>query len=242
MTQLTSYVCCFGDLYPKKHQHIFNQQNIMLGGSSLDEDRKQTLKNAGYILDDDGENISHLNEHFGDLTGMYWVWKNSDAEWPAMAQYRRFWEEPNVMAVVPFNDKTIYMPQPQPWTSVMDQYLQYHGSYGIDRLYEYSLREETKLTHDQVHSLHHVFTMYPYNMLFCHKDLFDKVCTVLFEILFDIYDQQMIQYINETIKTDPYQKRLPAFLTERLLSILYINKKYFFGKDIETKQVDMRWI
>jgi hypothetical protein len=242
MTQLTSYVCCFGDLHPKIHQPNLNQQNIMLGGAFLEENTKQSLRTAGYILDDQGDNISQLNPHFGDLTGMYWVWKNSDVEWPAMAQYRRFWLEHRIAEVLPFNEKTIYIPQPQTWQSVMSHYVEHHGSYGINRLFEHALREDTKLMHDHVYSLHHIYTMHPYNMLFCHKDLFDKVCTVLFEILFDIYDQNMVDYIEETVKTDPYQKRLPAFLTERLLSILYVNKKYFFGQDIETKVVEMVWI
>jgi len=45
-------------------------------GQNSDEDFKWLCENM--IGDDTGENISHLNRYFNELTGIYWAWKNYD--------------------------------------------------------------------------------------------------------------------------------------------------------------------
>ena len=45
----------------------------------------------GYTGDDTGDNISDLNEFYGELTGIYWVWKNEqDADIVGICHYRRY--------------------------------------------------------------------------------------------------------------------------------------------------------
>ena len=49
-----------------------------------------------WLTDNFGNNISKLNKHFGEATGMYWVWKNymknfDQDDWIGFCQYRRLW-------------------------------------------------------------------------------------------------------------------------------------------------------
>ena len=43
----------------------------------------------GYQKDNEGKNISKKNPFFCELTGLYWAWKNLDAEYIGLAHYRR---------------------------------------------------------------------------------------------------------------------------------------------------------
>ena len=45
-------------------------------------------KDLGYQKDNTGDNISKKNPFFCELTGLYWAWKNLDADYIGLAHYR----------------------------------------------------------------------------------------------------------------------------------------------------------
>ena len=43
----------------------------------------------GMTCDNTGDNISQLNAQYSELTGLYWMWKNCDADYQGLVHYRR---------------------------------------------------------------------------------------------------------------------------------------------------------
>ncbi|NOR73556.1 MAG: DUF4422 domain-containing protein [Draconibacterium sp.] len=74
------------------HEHYFP---IWVGKNGQPE-------NSIFLGDDTGENISDKNEYYSELTGLYWVWKNTKSEIVGSCHYRRYFtfpEEPLIYRI-----------------------------------------------------------------------------------------------------------------------------------------------
>ena len=60
-------------------------------------------ENLGYQVDNNGENISNKNSTFCELTGLYWAWKNLDADYIGLCHYRRHF---TCKKLIPFSEDT----------------------------------------------------------------------------------------------------------------------------------------
>ena len=49
--------------------------------------------NYGYLSDDTGDNISYKNDNYSEMTGFYWMCKNSDADIIGLCHYRRYFSK-----------------------------------------------------------------------------------------------------------------------------------------------------
>ena len=83
----------------------------MLGAFNLDPEYKTNLTNQGYYFDDTGDNISNLNQWLGDLTGLYWIWKNTSDEFVGTNQYRRYYIDEH-LSTLTFDPKILYISTP----------------------------------------------------------------------------------------------------------------------------------
>ena len=49
-----------------------------------------------WLTEKEGNNISALNKHYGETSGLYWIWKNklkglNDNDWIGTCHYRKLW-------------------------------------------------------------------------------------------------------------------------------------------------------
>lgn len=192
--------------------------------------------NLGILGDNTGDNISELNKSFCELTALYWMWKNSDADILGLAHYRRYFSSDNPDFNIQFNNLAII--NPDMIASTEDRFIYiaeptklYYKKFKIN--FSVSMKKQYELNHfkkdwDIVRNI--LLKKYPdykealidtenkkkisfFNMMVTDRKTFNNYCEWLFDILFEC---------NVNINVDsynPYQKRLFGFLSERLLNI-----------------------
>ena len=200
--------------------------------------------------DNTGNNISIKNDSYCELTGLYWLWKNVEAENYGLFHYRRFLDLKNK-----YNTKNFIYPSIlniNDWSSrlvdsLMDTYdiilpkktifdLNIHDYYKkkhiindldivvdiIKRDYpQYSSACDKALSNNEC---------YFCNMFIMKKDIFNEYCTWLFDILNKAEEKIIYKGRNS------YQRRVFGFLSERMLNI-FIQYKIDTNPNIRIKEV-----
>lgn len=225
------YCVCFPDHEPRKQQK--NQINIMCNAHGMPEEYRETLTRKGFVFDDTGENISELNWAFGDLTATYWIWKNSTYDIVGTSQYRRFWHRS--VENMKFRKNTLYVQDPVCLgESLKDQYTRWCGTLGITILDDLSERKEIPLTREMLDKTYSIDYLHSCNMFIAHRDVYDRFCEILFDIVFRVYHEMDDNLLDLDVK----QQRMPAYLAERIVMALIVNKEHFFS---ELDIVPVKW-
>lgn len=198
--------------------------------------------------DDDGENISHKNANYCELTAIYWAWKNLKTDIIGLCHYRRYFN---------FNDLNIKIVRTKHITldelelvEVKKELIEgLMSKYDIivskPVVYPYSLSVDYKVAHisEDFEILSSVikqkfkdyFTtwervakysnkLHPYNMFICNSKLFNQYVEWLFSILFEVEKKVKISSYE-------YQSRIFGFMSERLME-LYIQHNNLKIKEI----------
>lgn len=155
-------------------------------GSSLHEP-------IGYARDNDGENISDKNPYFCELTGLYWAWKNLDADAVGLAHYRRhFGKSRNLLL-----DKNTAEKLLQQYAAILPKKRNYY----IESLYSHyshTLEQEPLDTtgiiikelyseyYPEFEKLHKRTSAHMFNMMIMQRKQFNDYCDWLFSILFEL--------------------------------------------------------
>lgn len=173
---------------------------------------------------DTGDNIADKNCYYSELTGCYWVWKNSRADILGICHYRRYL----------LNDDGGFYNSSQ-IQNVLNEYdlittkvltLDFPYEYGFSHNHKpYYLEQLRLLLKEKYSDILPVFdelvsgvnTLFG-NMLICKRELFLDYHEWLFTILFDLESRIVID------EPDSYHRRIFGFISEFLLYV-YINIK-----------------
>lgn len=220
------YCCSQPDRHPRFE--VSNGRLVpVLAGSSLEcEVTRQDLVNRGWVMDDSGVNISNYNPIFGDLTVLYWAWKNSKHDHISICQYRRRWDEGEVSRA---EDDTLYIPTAHyfPEGGMKRQYEEWHGpafpAVAISR--DLANRRKIPLTVEMVDYAWEKGGFYGCNMVRGSRYLFNQFCELVFSTIMPFYNEN-IDLCNSIAG---YNRRSIAFAAERMISALLVHRRYFFG-------------
>ncbi len=179
----------------------------------------------GYAMDNVGDNISVKNKNYCELTGLYWAWKNMDAEYIGLSHYRRHF------STKPGRDKwssiltaseleslvqgvDVILPKPRNYF-IESNYSQYvHAHHAIDLDTTRQILSEKYPEYLAAYDAYMKRTIgHRFNMFIMKKDKFDSYCKWLFDILFELEKRLDISQYNQN------DSRVFGFVSERLIDV-----------------------
>ena len=198
---------------------------------------------AHWLNDKQGENISHLHEHYGEGTGIYWIWKNklknmNANDWIGTCHYRRFWLNKLYNNKQKLNVSSLYSNllkldnkifsrcdsiQIQPTTfkneTIFQQFNKIHGPNILNACINFLEINERDSFSEFLYGNNLSHTIF-----ITKVHLFEKYCESLFPWLKKCYE-----YCIKNDLCKGYNSRLPAFLMERYAS-------YWLKKNTKNKE------
>ena len=175
-----------------------------------------------YVRDDTGDNLSVSNGTYCELTGLYWAWKNLDADNIGLCHYRRYFaskaSRKQILCLEEAEELLkqfrVILPKPRRYfiETNYSQYIHAHHSQDLD----ISRQIITERYPGFISSFDRVMKKrngHRFNMLIMRKDLLDDYCRWLFDILFELEKRLDISEYSAS------EKRVFGYVAERLLDV-----------------------
>lgn len=190
----------------------------------------------GYTKDNTGDHISGLNPSFCELTGLYWAWKNLDADYLGLVHYRRHFA---IKRSGPLWDRILTYRELKPWLGHVKVFTPKPRRYYIETLYSHyahthyasHLDETRRIIAEKypsyLESCDRIYNRtggYMFNMMIMEKEFFDEYCTWVFDILFELK-----QRTDGKQKLSAFQSRFYGRVSEIIFNV-WIEEQLKTGK------------
>ena len=211
-------------------------------------------ENLGYKNKDNiGDNISNKNANFCELTGIYWVWKNLDADYIGLAHYRRHFSmgkrlpkdvEERIKNVLKqeeadkiLDETDIILPAKRKYY-IENLYSHYAHTMHIEPLDETRkiIAEKYPEYIEEFDKLHKRTSAHMFNMFIMKKEKFASYCTWLFDILFELEKR------TDATQYDSFHARFYGRISELLLDV-WINTNNLEYKEVKVIDIEkVNWL
>lgn len=206
-----------------------------------------------FTQDNTGDNISFKNPAFCELTGLYWAWKNLDADYIGIVHYRRYFTVKTSIPKTEDEKFKIVLSQEEceKLLEENDVVLPNLRKYYIENLYDHYKHtlyvEPLDITKEiiddkypeyseEFDKLHTRTSAHMFNMFVMKKELLDEYCTWLFDILFEL-ESRMKKF---GIEYDAFHSRFYGRVSELLLDVwINVNDiKYSQARVIDMQNIN----
>ena len=207
----------------------------------------------GWQGDDTGDNISHKNPFYCELTALYWAWKNLDADAIGLVHYRRYFINPNLykiqklcsnVGLIKKNEIFNFILHKKEAEKILDkypiivptkrhyfietietQYMHAHQKQDLN-IVRRTIAKKSNFYLDAFDRHMNERSSHIYNMFIMRKNYFDDYCKWLFCILFEVEKNLHITNCSKN------NARVLGYLGERLLDVWLNanNIKYYENK------------
>lgn len=228
----TIYAVCINDetvRYEAKSKIV----PILGGAWSATKEKRNVLREQGYVFDDEGGYLSPLNARWGELSCVHWMILNAEDKNIGNAQYRRNWIEPHSEW---YEEDTLYLPEPAVFSCSLEQ--QFYGGHSafdapaITR--ELADSGGWVFTREQIDAVWAQNLFIGCNMARGPKASYKQFMTVLFHCLIPIWEKHKEHFLS----IEGYDKRAIAFIAERIITGLVLHRdKLLPGMKIATAPI-----
>lgn len=210
------------------------------------------LKNPEEYLefqgDNDGENLSLKNLYYCELTALYWAWKNLKSDYIGLSHYRRHFSNAKKLPkdIQGRIDSVLKKEDTEKILESTDVILPKKRKYYIENLYSHykntmyiePLDETKKIIEEkypeyikEFNILHKRTSAHMFNMFIMKKDILNKYCTWLFDILFELEKRIPPE------KYDKFHARYLGRISELLLDV-WINTNHIKYKEVRVIDIE----
>lgn len=157
----------------------------------------------GYTGDNTGDNISQKNPSYCELTGLYWAWKNLEADYVGLAHYRRHFtvKSRSQQKKLGMMNSVLTGEELEPLLKKYRILVPKKRNYYIETLYSHyehtHYKEHLDITREIIAEMYPDYLEefdkvmkqrggYMFNMYIMEKQLSDEYCQWLFSILFEL--------------------------------------------------------
>lgn len=190
--------------------------------------------------DDTGDNISHKNANYCELTGMYWAWKNlKDVDVIGLCHYRRYFDFHGLIKRPLDHIRKPSAELASTDLTIPDKIIDYVMRGGVimskAKVYPRSLEEDYCMCHvsDDFRALQHAIettqpenlrrafhvvmhkrcSLMHYNMFLMRWSNYDKYCQWLFDVLGEV------EKVTDISHYSALQSRIYGYMAERLFNV-----------------------
>ncbi len=226
-------------IYVMTHKKIENLPEKIYQPLHVGREGKEDL---GYPGDHTGEQISSKNPYYCELTGMYWIWKNVSCDVIGVCHYRRFFlREGRLLKQEEIEELIEKYPIIVPNSrcvaeeNVYQHYGNRHNKKDLDVCREVIAEKYPAYISAFDYAMDTILISMA-NMWITRKEIFDRYCEWLFDILFEVERRlDMTGY-------DAYQQRVMGFLSERLFRVwLFMQPEKIAEENIEMAESEDFW-
>lgn len=177
-------------------------------------------EDLGYLGDDTGDSISRWNHYYGELTGVYWVWKNEDsADVVGICHYRRFFlnEQRKLLSRQEYEEilkdyDIIVSDKIQADAAYLDYFAEAHNARDLLTVGDV-IKEKYPEYEPYFKKAIEGNTYYYGNLMVAPRKLFQEYAAWLFDILFEVEKRINVD------SYDLYNQRVFGFLSEQMVKI-----------------------
>ena len=205
-------------------------------------------KDLGYTKDNTNDNISLKNSNYCELTGLYWAWKNLNADYIGLSHYRRHFSLKRKKDIF---DSVLTLEQASKILDTTDIIVPKKRNYYIETLYNHYkhtlyieplditgriIEEKYPEYLDESNKLKKRKSAHMFNMFIMKKDKLDEYCTWLFDILFSL------EKVIDISQYDTFHSRFFGRISELLLDV-WLNTKGYTYKEVKVISMEkVNWL